>query len=51
MVVDNANKLNGLRGNAEKSQTFQLGTNLGVLPGVNDLVKSTSTKGVSYETR
>lgn len=51
MVVDNANKLNGLRVNAKEFQTFQLGTNLGVLPGVNDLVKSTSTKGDSYETR
>lgn len=50
MVVDNANKLNGLRVNAKESQTFQLGTNLGVLPGVYDLVKST-TKGESYETR
>jgi len=51
MVVDNANKLEGLRKNAEKFQTFQLGTSLGVLPGVNELVKSTSTKGDSYETR
>ena len=51
MVVDNANKLKGLRGNTLESQTFQLGTSLGVLPGVDDLVKSTSTKGDSYETR
>lgn len=51
MRVVNANKLDGLRVYTNESQTFQLGTNLGVLPGVDDLVKSTSTIGDSYETR
>ena len=51
MVVDNANKLKGLRVNAKEARTFQLGSDLGVLPGVDDLIKPTSTKGDIYETR
>ena len=51
MVVDNANRLTGLKGKTKDFQTFRFGDDLGFLPGTNDLVKSTFTKGDSYETR